>query len=198
MITASGVALSKIDGALDLAGTYLIGDLTSALVVTGTADVEGAAIQIDDERYQQQRGTLTSDTTLLDAADVTGLIATQAGGIDSHLGDGHFLWDITHDSDSVSVDIYAAIPGDANGDGNVDGQDFIIWNANKVQVGTDWVSGDFNDDGLTDALDFIIWNEHKFTSLDSSLVPEPATCWLLLLWPAIRLRRGRRHCGQHG
>lgn len=55
--------------------------------------------------------------------------------------------------------------GDANLDGSVDGQDFIIWNAAKFTVNSSWCSGDFNADGFVDGLDFIIWNSNKFQSI---------------------------------
>ena len=79
--------------------------------------------------------------------------------------------------DPTQMDLlnYKALPGDANGDGTVDGQDFIIWNANKFTGGTDWITGDFNGDGVTDGQDFIIWNANKFTSVPLGIVtvPEP-------------------------
>ena len=54
--------------------------------------------------------------------------------------------------------------GDADLDGNVDGQDFIAWNAHKFTNIAEWCAGDFNADGVVDGLDFIEWNANKFTS----------------------------------
>lgn len=54
--------------------------------------------------------------------------------------------------------------GDANLDGNVDGQDFLAWNGNKFSVSANWCDGDFNADGFVDGQDFIIWNNNKFMS----------------------------------
>ena len=72
--------------------------------------------------------------------------------------------------DSGFIDIVlrstAFLPGDANGDGAVDGTDFGIWNTNKftsVSGGTS--QADFNGDGSVDGTDFGIWNANKFTSL---------------------------------
>ncbi len=56
--------------------------------------------------------------------------------------------------------------GDANLDGVVDGQDFIVWNSNKFMAAANWCGGDFNADGVTDGQDFILWNTNKFTSSD--------------------------------
>ena len=60
----------------------------------------------------------------------------------------------------------AYLLGDANLDGVVDGQDFIIWNANKFTFTSAWSQGDFNADGTTDGQDFVIWNMFKFQESD--------------------------------
>lgn len=57
--------------------------------------------------------------------------------------------------------------GDANLDGTVDGQDFIIWNGNKFTSTGKWSQADWNADGTTDGQDFIIWNGNKFQSSDA-------------------------------
>jgi hypothetical protein len=49
-------------------------------------------------------------------------------------------------------------PGDANGDGKVDGLDYVIWLNNYGTTTTDGASkGDFNNDGKVDGLDYVIW-----------------------------------------
>ncbi|MEM8678183.1 MAG: hypothetical protein AAGF97_02405 [Planctomycetota bacterium] len=63
--------------------------------------------------------------------------------------------------------------GDANLDGQVDGQDFIAWNANKFTATTGWSAGDFNGDGLVDGQDFVAWNANKFMSADTHPTPVP-------------------------
>ena len=60
----------------------------------------------------------------------------------------------------------AYLLGDANLDGVVDGQDFVIWNSHKFTAVAAWSRGDFNADGLVDGSDFILWNENKFQSSD--------------------------------
>ncbi|MEM8681748.1 MAG: choice-of-anchor Q domain-containing protein, partial [Planctomycetota bacterium] len=57
--------------------------------------------------------------------------------------------------------------GDANLDGAVDGNDFIIWNDHKFSATGKWSEADWNADGLTDGVDFVIWNGDKFTSSDT-------------------------------
>ena len=60
------------------------------------------------------------------------------------------------------------LPGDANLDGVVDGQDFIVWNGNKFTSISGWCLGDFNADGVVDGQDFIVWNQNKFTASDQA------------------------------
>ena len=91
----------------------------------------------------------------------------------------------------------AYLYGDANLDGNVDGQDFIAWNIGKFTETAKWTLGDFNADGQVDGQDFLVWNGNKFMSSDGFLtVPEPvsgAGCWGLgLLWAMLRARRDNR------
>ena len=54
-----------------------------------------------------------------------------------------------------------------------------------------WCGGNFNGDGVVDGQDFIEWNTNKFTSSDSlSAVPEPTgTLMLILSIAAFGLRR---------
>jgi|GEM_PF-1862937 len=49
-------------------------------------------------------------------------------------------------------------PGDANGDGRVDGLDYVIWVDNYgMSSGVNSSNGDFNGDGRVDGLDYVIW-----------------------------------------
>lgn len=49
-------------------------------------------------------------------------------------------------------------PGDANGDGKIDGIDYVIWlnNYNK-NVSTGPTAGDFDRNGFVDGIDYVIW-----------------------------------------
>ncbi|MCC7084413.1 MAG: RHS repeat protein, partial [Pirellulales bacterium] len=52
--------------------------------------------------------------------------------------------------------------GDANGDGYVDGSDFIAWQTNfNTASGGTWDMGDFNGDGSVDGSDFVIWQTNS-------------------------------------
>ncbi len=82
--------------------------------------------------------------------------------------------------------------GDANLDGSVNGQDFVIWNTHKFTATAAWCDGDFNADGNVNGQDFVAWNTNKFTSSDIvSPVPEPLggiAPWLVALvaWRSYR------------
>ncbi len=85
----------------------------------------------------------------------------------------------------------AYLAGDANLDGVVDGQDFIVWNSFKFTSTLRWDQGDFNGDGVADGQDFLSWNASKFTGIVA--VPEPASGWIAW-WSAgigLHLRRCR-------
>lgn len=76
-------------------------------------------------------------------------------------------------------DVFDTLPGDANLDRLVDGQDFLIWNSSKFQSESSWLAGDFTFDGVVDGQDFLIWNDHKFTNAAAS-VPETTPSALLV------------------
>ncbi|MEM8680841.1 MAG: beta-propeller fold lactonase family protein [Planctomycetota bacterium] len=80
-------------------------------------------------------------------------------------------------------------PGDANLDGTVDGNDFVLWNASKFSASLRWDNGDFNGDGVVDGNDFVLWNASKFTSSDTLAVPEPTGLAGCLLGVALWWRR---------
>jgi hypothetical protein len=135
----------------------------------------------------------------LDCLDVDGLVAEIAagtnGGVFDLTGDGQVTID---DLDSWLAQAGAAqlpsgnayLYGDANLDGNVDGQDFVTWNGNKFTSGNGWCGADFNADGTTNGQDFVLWNSNKFTSADGiSAVPEPASLMLLVLAFALGMAR---------
>ena len=73
------------------------------------------------------------------------------------------------------------LPGDADGDGDVDQTDYNIWRSNFASTGLGASGGDFNLNGANDAPDYVIWRKN-FTgphgSGMSSAVPEPAVAAL--------------------
>ena len=166
-------------------------------ITSETLDPNGTLAVVENDGGGSYAGPTTrgsSDTfTLISALDITSAFSaiTYAGQVISEgttyagtnsAGDDGLFRIVTRNTE-LTVSNYLALPGDANGDMTVDGQDFILWNDNKFTSGTDWTTGDFNGDGTTDGQDFIIWNDNKFTStvLAAPVVPEPSSLALSLM-----------------
>jgi subtilisin-like proprotein convertase family protein len=113
-----------------------------------------------------------------DCDDINPLIAAIASGMDD------LTFDLTGDGavDLADRDAWlleageaalgpgqSFLLGDANLDGTVNGDDFLIWNSNKFTSGNGWCGGDFNADGTTDGGDFLFWNANKFQSSDARI-----------------------------
>src|SRR5690606_4135197 len=81
--------------------------------------------------------------------------------------------------DSVSfVNLDLEFDADSNGDGQVDGGDFLEWQRGFGQNDATSVSvGDFNFDGTVDGLDLNVWESQFGTNLSeiaaAAVVPEP-------------------------
>ena len=81
------------------------------------------------------------------------------------------------------LEVYAALPGDANGDGNVDVNDLTVVLTNFGRTGMTWSQGDFNGDGAVNVNDLTIMLTNFGQSFSSpaaaaAAVPEPATLLL--------------------
>ena len=61
---------------------------------------------------------------------------------------------------SVSDPDQPPLPGDATGDGTVDGADYTLWADNYGQSGVGYAGGDFNNDGTVDGADYTIWADN--------------------------------------
>jgi hypothetical protein len=74
-----------------------------------------------------------------------------------------------------------ATPGDFDGDGDVDGADFVAWQTNfPTASGATYDQGDADGDGDVDGADFVVWQTNfPFTpGPGASPVPEPGTLLL--------------------
>ncbi|MBL9123562.1 MAG: dockerin type I repeat-containing protein [Planctomycetaceae bacterium] len=99
--------------------------------------------------------------------------------------------------DSLRVDLPALIPGDANGDGRVDGADYTIWADHFLLTNQSIATGDFTGDGRVDGADYTVWADHynpgkalatAASELPSaSSVPEPSALWLAALGAGLAL-----------
>ncbi len=90
------------------------------------------------------------------------------------------------------------VPGDFDGDGDVDGIDFGIWQTGYYTAsGASLGDGDADGDGDVDGVDFAIWQAGFPTNIPPvgggalQIIPEPATLGLLLIGGLALLRRRR-------
>jgi len=82
------------------------------------------------------------------------------------------------------------IRGDFAVDGDVDGDDFLIWQNNfPTSNGALGFDGDADGDGDIDGDDFLIWQNHFPYPAALSFVPEPNSLVLLAIGGLLMLRR---------
>jgi len=92
-----------------------------------------------------------------------------------------YLDDIFWDPQAVFI---PPVPGDFNGDGNVDGDDLLDWQTSFGTTGSAEIAdGDADEDGDVDGNDFLIWQRNRSTPALSSqsAIPEPTTLGLTLI-----------------
>ncbi|MEM8678236.1 MAG: choice-of-anchor Q domain-containing protein [Planctomycetota bacterium] len=148
--------------------------------------------RIDIGAFEMQPPLVSCDfdgDEICDIADIDALVGAIAAGTNDP------LYDLTGDDrvDLVDRDAWlveagamnlasgnAYLLGDANLDGVVDGQDFIIWNQHRFTATAAWSQADFNADGQTDGQDFVIWNMFKFQESDEEEAGSARTEGVLL------------------
>jgi hypothetical protein len=91
----------------------------------------------------------------------------------------------------VAFELSAHPSADFDGDGNVDGRDFLTWQRGYgISIGATFAQGDADRDGDVDANDLAIWTA-TYGSSDAAIamVPEPTTVTLILLAAAACISR---------
>ena len=183
--TATITLPTSFDEPFALTDVPIVGTLNGSIVGSGTIQAS------QDFTLTLLPGDYNGDGAL-DCDDLSAL--DQA----INMGSGDLAFDANGDgtvdqADEMAWinDIRQAIPGDGDLNDVVDGSDFVEWNANKFQSGTDWCSGDWNHDNQTDGQDFVLWNANKFNQGDSFAVPEPVWSWygMTFIWLVARWRR---------
>lgn len=160
---------------------------------SGGAEIEGAQLELNLDAFAF---TPTSRLTLINAT--ASLLTGQFGAVT-------FLGDTTANVnyDLINGDVFldnfqsAAIAGDFDVDGDVDGADFLTWQRGFGITGTATVGqGDANGDMNVNGADLTIWRQNFGLGASVSAieaVPEPGA-WLLALLSSVALRHnGRRH-----
>jgi hypothetical protein len=77
-------------------------------------------------------------------------------------------------------------PGDANGDGTVNGLDYLVWAANFGDDPADDPpgspgNGDFDNNGVVNGLDYLVWAANFEPAEAATAVPEPTSLTTALL-----------------
>src|SRR4030042_48658 len=82
----------------------------------------------------------------------------------------------------------SSLPGDGNGDGRVDGLDYIIWlnHFNQTTSGGP-TAGDFNRSGKVDGLDYVMWlNNFGSTASTTPIPTQPASSFNFISWSDVQ------------
>ncbi|MGD9647198.1 MAG: hypothetical protein AB7U73_15915 [Pirellulales bacterium] len=88
----------------------------------------------------------------------------------------HMKWDFTGFLSAL------AVPGDADNNRIVDGDDYIAWADNFNQATPDGpFGGDFDFNGIVNGDDYIVWADNFAPETLITSVPEPSTWWLAVL-----------------
>jgi hypothetical protein len=124
-------------------------------------------------------------------------------GPDGYLQQVHFdFQDAENFNGTMIIDVTPALdivlgspdPGDANGDGVIDGLDYVVWAIGYGQFDGDatFGDGDLNGDGYVDGVDYLVWAENYSGGIAATAVPEPASSLGLLLGLLILASRRQR------
>ncbi|MEZ6072272.1 MAG: SBBP repeat-containing protein [Pirellulales bacterium] len=153
-----------------------------------------------DIQWTTQFGTSDADSGQAVSADGLGGVYVSGQTTGSLAGEnaGNFDAFLAH------ITNVPLTPGDANGDGKVNGLDYLVWAENFDDNPADDppgspANGDFNDDGRVDGLDYLVWAENfEAGPNDGATVPEPGASALAMLacamatWNGSSYRRRRR------
>ena len=165
-------------------------DADEKLQVWGDVSIENHVSLLVTDNYTQPEQTWTT-FDILEATGISGSFdasdAGDPGGAD-YLGNGIFLKSFVEDSQSATVTLQN-LPGDYDGNGDVDNDDYSVWNAAFGNTG-DFQPADGNLDGVVDTADYTVWKDNVGnTAVElgigvgngaGSAIPEPAA-WLVLL-----------------
>jgi hypothetical protein len=159
-------------------------DANEKLRVFGDITLNGdVSLQVTDNYTQPEQTSTTFD--MLEASSISDPFAAND---QDYLGNGIFLTSIVQNDYMVNVTLQN-LPGDYNGDENVNALDYGIWATDFGNTG-DFQPADGNLDGIVNAADYTVWKDNVGNTASElgsgvgsgsgSTVPEPAAG--LLLW----------------
>jgi hypothetical protein len=163
-------------------GGRTVGTQYDQLAVVGSATLGGAlGVSLVNLGSGVFMPALNDTFTILSAAaGRTGAFTTTAAGLPA-LGGG-LAWQINYGANNVVLSVISdGVPGDYNNNGVVDAADYVVWRKHPASLTHEGASP-----GVVDAADYNFWREHfgstsgSGSSLNTTAVPEPATCGLML------------------
>ncbi|MEM9149659.1 MAG: hypothetical protein AAGB19_04315 [Cyanobacteria bacterium P01_F01_bin.3] len=114
------------------------------------------------------------------------LFVDERPGVPSNVG--NFPFRLSWDIEGTIEGLAAVLTGDADGDLDVDGSDFLLWQrgVGSSGAGLGPANGNFNGDNTVDEQDLSVWTASygPGSSLAATTIPEPTTLWLLLAFGA--------------
>lgn len=164
----------------------------SRLEVTGDVTLAGRLTLDFDSGYNPAEG---DSFEILAASSVTGTF-----DIEPLSNDPNFSFAVVYEPDAVFINILAgnsALPGDFDGDSDVDGDDLPLWEAGYgTEPGATPGDGDADADGDVDGLDFLTWQRVASGGTAATpavnAIPEPSSLLLVTgLLAGLGLRRQR-------
>jgi hypothetical protein len=174
MLHALGIASGVESWQNYASGSNWSGPAVIALAGTGTGMIQSGGGHIAEGKMSNR----LSDGGAQEAAmDPTITVGTRKEITNLDLA---FLRDIGWTTVAYNTGAHA---GDFDGDGDVDGADFVAWQTNFPKPsGATLAQGDADGDGDVDGADFVVWQTNFPFSPGpgASPVPEPAT-WMLLV-----------------
>jgi len=162
-----------------------------SLVATGTIGIaSGAALSV----------TFSASSPYVPAAGDRFVIATATGGIAGAFDAielpsvAGLAWNLIAAPTSLTLELAAAATADFNGDGLVDGADFLAWQRGAGTIEPELAGGDANGDGFVDGADLAVWSEQFGVSAAGAAVagvPEPSCLRLGGLAAIVAMKRRR-------
>lgn len=178
----------EVEGAMSVAGRLELGTTDEYIELASGASESITIIEAETNLF----GSFDSYSFNGVEMERTYRLPSDPDAFRDHIEDGYFV-SITYPSNAVVIETYQATPGDVDGNGLVEFEDFIVLSTNFKNDG-DWTFGDFDGDGKVLFADFLALSDNfgDVVRAETSSVPEPNTGMLASLACVVLLGFRRR------